>query len=273
MNHTWGQCRANAYNKDKAGRDAKRPRKGNPTETNVAETPSTEAATTEANMVAVNNIDDIDNIDMDAGTFECNCIIDQQGQSHHLDSLSFTIQQHELQNEFKYSDSFISLSDEAYEGGVDEITLNMPFDITTPLRLRAISVATVVTVQNNPCKRPLRVLFDSGSNKTLWNRHSLPKGTMPRTIAGGGSRVTGVHGKTNLHQEVLFQGLSFPEFSATTRVPGPIRATIFDNPDSNYDIILGLDLMILLGIDVKSSTTTVEWQGNIIAFKPANYFG
>ena len=96
---------------------------------------------------------------------------------------------------------------------------------------------------------------------------------MPRTIAGGGNRVTGVHGTTCLNQEVLFQGLSFPEFSATTRVPGPIRATIFDNLDSNYDIIVGLDLMILLGINVKSSTKTVEWQGNMIAFKPANYFG
>jgi hypothetical protein len=251
-------------------RDAKRSRP-NPTagyETNMAESPQ---ENTETAVAAVN---DFDMIDMNAGTFECNCIVDNQGTSHHLDSLSFPALQNEsLQREFAYSETFVHLCDEAYETGIDEITLNMPSDLNSSLRLRAISVATVESVQNTPSKRPLRVLFDSGSDKTLWNRQSLPKGAMPHSIKNGGSRVTGVHGTECLNQEVLFQGLSFPEFSSTTRVPGPIRATVFDNKDSNYDIILGLDLMILLGIDVKSSTKTVEWQGNVIAFKPANYFG
>ena len=272
MNHTWGQCRANAYN---SNRDAKRPRfdnasKKGSTETNVAETSSKQDNNMEAAVAAVN---DLDNIDMDAGTFECHFMVESSGISHHLDSLSFSATQIESsKGSFEYSDSFVSLCEESYTTGLDEITLNMPYDITSPLRLRAISIATVELVQNVPSKRPLRVLFDSGSDKTLWNRKALPKGVMPHTLKNGGSRVTGVHGTECLSHEVLFSGLSFPEFSSTRRVPGPIRATVFDNPDSNYDIIIGLDLLMLLGIDVRSSTRTIEWQSKTIAFKPANYF-
>ena len=134
MNHTWGQYSANAYNKD--NRDAKRPRTAvrTTTETNVVEIDapsngsSTEAATAETNMVAVNNVDEID---MNVGTFECNCIVDQKGESHQLDSLSFTAQQTKIQSEFAYTESFTSLCEEVYEGGLDEITLNMPPNIHT----------------------------------------------------------------------------------------------------------------------------------------------
>ena len=66
--------------------------------------------------------------------------------------------------------------------------------------------------------------------------------------------------------------LCFPEFSPTQRIPGPIRATVFDNPDSVYDIILGMDTLQVLEFDISCSTKTVTFNGNTIPFRPKNYF-
>ena len=91
------------------------------------------------------------------------------------------------------------------------------------------------------------------------NIRALPKGAHAKTVPG--TKVTGVHGGRVLNQEVLLEDIGFPEFSPTQRIPGPIRATIFHNDDSVYDIILGMDVMQVLGIDVSCSTKTVTWNG------------
>ena len=182
MNHTWGQCCANAYNNNQ---DTKRPRfdnasKKGSTETNITETSSKQDNNMEAAVAVVN---DLDNIDMNAGTFECHFIVESSVISHHLDSLSFSATQTEFSKGlFEYSDSFVSLCKESYRTALDEITLNIPYDTTSPLPLRAISIATVEQVQNVPSKRLLRVLYDSRLDKTLWNQIALPKGVMPHML-------------------------------------------------------------------------------------------
>ena len=45
-----------------------------------------------------------------------------------------------------------------------------------------------------------------------------------------------------------------------------------DNESSQYDLILGMDLMQLLGIDIHTSTKTVIWDGLRVPFKPRDYF-
>ena len=117
----------------------------------------------------------------------------------------------------------------------------------------------------------LRVLFDTGSDITLINKRALPKNAKP-SIKRDQQAVTGVHGTKPLNREVFLEDTSFPEFSPTQKVPGPIRATVFDNEDSAYDIIVGMDLMQTLGIDVRCKTKTVEWNDMIIPFRPRDYF-
>ena len=129
---------------------------------------------------------------------------------------------------------------------------------------------TVGMVQNVRNTKPLKVLFDTGSDKTMANMRILPKGAHAKTV--NGTRVTGVHGGRVLNQEVLLGEVSFPEFSPTQRIPGPIRATVFHNPESNYDIILGMDVMQVLGIDINCSTKTITWNGNTVPVRPSNYF-
>jgi len=173
-------------------------------------------------------------------------------------------------NTFLYDESFVSLCDEAFTAGDSDIKVNFNMDVTTSLRLRAVSVALVGAIQNVPVKRPLRLLFDTGSDKTLVNYKALPKGASPST--GQGGRVTGVHGTAVLNQEVLITSLCLPEFSPTQKVPGPIRATMFKNDDSNYDLIIGMDLLQALGIDVMSSSKRVMWGDLTIPFRPSDYF-
>jgi len=108
-------------------------------------------------------------------------------------------------------------------------------------------------VQKQKCNCPLCILFDSGSDTTLINQSALPKGAVAHIIAGG-HKVNGIHGSAHLNQDVLMTGLCFPEFSPTQKIPGPIWATVFDNNESNYNIIIGMDLMSLLGIDINCST-------------------
>ena len=92
----------------------------------------------------------------------------------------------------------------------------------------------------------------------------------PTTIKG--QPINGIHGTKQLNQEILLEHISFPEFSPTQRFPGPIRATMFNNPTSAYDIILERDAMQALGINIGCSTKTISWNWIKIPFKPANYF-
>jgi hypothetical protein len=75
-----------------------------------------------------------------------------------------------------------------------------------------------------------------------------------------------------LDQEVLIEDMILPEFSATTHISGPIRAIIMDNVESSYDLIIGMDLMQILGIDIHNSSKTVLWGELQVPFKPRDYF-
>jgi hypothetical protein len=194
--------------------------------------------------------------------------------SHHLEFIVYPIQMTEsvAQCDSKHIECFSTTCDEIFLGGVDEKLVG-PDDIKTSLCLRPTTLATCSTVQNvNSIKgKPLRVLLDSGSDKTLFNRTSLPKGATPKTISKP-QRFTGFAGTQALKTEVYITDLCLPEFSATQKVPGPIKCVVYDNPASSYDIIIGLDLMRALGIRINCDTCTAHWNENIISFHSPEYF-
>jgi hypothetical protein len=47
---------------------------------------------------------------------------------------------------------------------------------------------------------------------------------------------------------------------------------VFKNPESNYDAIIGMDLMQILGIIVDCATKTIFWNGNRVPFRSSDYF-
>ena len=170
-------------------------------------------------------------------------------------------------------ESFVSQIDESYSLGDSDAYLrnySFPVDYQPQLHLRAVSIMIARNIQGHSNDKILKVLFDSGSDKTLINRRVLPAGSNPKTVKG--IPMTGVH-STNVHdQEVLLSDISLPEFSPSLKVPGPIRATVFNNQDTAYDIIIGIDTLTVLGIDIMCSTKTVCWNDIRIPFHPRNYF-
>jgi hypothetical protein len=78
------------------------------------------------------------------------------------------------------------------------------------------------------------------------NLRALPKGAHAKTVTS--TSVTGVHGARLLNKEVLLEDIGFPEFSPTQRIPGPVRAKVFHDPDAAYDVILSMDLLQVLEV-------------------------
>ena len=54
---------------------------------------------------------------------------------------------------------------------------------------------------------------------------------------------------------VVIKDISFPEFSPTQRVDKALQAYIYDQTNSPYDVILGLDVLKPLGIDISWELT------------------
>jgi hypothetical protein len=72
--------------------------------------------------------------------------------------------------------------------------------------------------------------------------------------------------------EVLIENMTLPEFLSTQCVSGPIRAFIMNNNESQYDIIIGMDVMQILAIDIHNITKTIVWDTLRVPFKPQYYF-
>ena len=52
----------------------------------------------------------------------------------------------------------------------------------------------------------------------------------------------------------------------------PVDCQIFDAKDSRYNMILGNNALIILGIDCLESTKTIKWDGMHIPYKPSSHF-
>jgi hypothetical protein len=143
-------------------------------------------------------------------------------------------------------------------------------DVSTSLSLRPIGLLIAKKIQNLKSDRPLKTLFDSGSDKTFINRRILPKGANGTTVKSIG--INTITGADKINQKVTLENLTLPEFSATRRINLKVSAYIFDHESSPYDIILGLDLLVPLGIDISCSTNTISWQNEKVTWKPKSYF-
>jgi hypothetical protein len=75
-----------------------------------------------------------------------------------------------------------------------------------------------------------------------------------------------------VNQKVVLEELTLPEFYATQRIDKKVSAYVFDQPSSPYDLVLGLDLLVPLGINISCSTQTISWLDESVSWKPKSYF-
>jgi hypothetical protein len=97
-------------------------------------------------------------------------------------------------------------------------------------------------------------LFDSRSDKTIVKQTSLPTGIEMST--GKKHKILGVNASSTTDQDVLLKDNTLPEFSSLQRIPGPIHAIVMDT-DTQYDLIIGMDMMQAIGLDLHNSSNTI----------------
>ena len=190
--------------------------------------------------------------------------------THHLNDSSFLAMQENTINIpcDEIEDMFVKHCADEYSMGVSENNLKESVD--SILQLRATSYAIVQTIQHAQVNCMLCVLFDLGSDKTLIKQSVLPLGINPSI--GKKRKVIGVTASSIMDWEVIIENMTLPEFSSTQRVSGPIRAFVIDNNESHYDLIIGMDVMQILGIDIHNSSKTIVWDTLRVPFKPQDYF-
>jgi hypothetical protein len=165
--------------------------------------------------------------------------------------------------------SYIS---DCYRQGEDPVTTSelRNKNAVKNLHLKPIGLMLAKKIQGISNTKPLHVLFDSGSDNTFISPSVLPKGASSKTTDKL-LKVQTINGRKAMNQQVTLNTLGFPEFSATQRVDREYDVYVFDR-SSSYDVILGLNIMVQLGIDISCSRQTIEWNGTRIPWKPRTYF-
>jgi hypothetical protein len=98
--------------------------------------------------------------------------------THHLDEILLTADQQDtnrqvLSNEFL--NVFTHYIDELYSTRDSDVNLNISKHEIQSSRLRSSSIAIVGSIQRTKVNILLKVLFDSGSDKMIFKRSSLPQ--------------------------------------------------------------------------------------------------
>ena len=154
--------------------------------------------------------------------------------------------------------------------------LNSMFFIPTPKSVSnknsnktPIGIMKVKTIQNTAVGRPLVVLYDSGSDGSLINGRTLPKGVVP-IVSEKQQVTTTANGTVDTSRSVWLEEIRLPEFANNRCVKG-VQAKIFDSPTCRYDVILGRDFLRAAGIKLCFSSNTMQWWDRIIDMKTVNH--
>jgi hypothetical protein len=115
------------------------------------------------------------------------------------------------------------------------------------LSLRPVGLAAAKKTHNAASDQPLKTLFDPGSDKTFVDRRVLPKWANGRTVDP--SPINALDGVDIINQKAILEGLTLTEFSPALRKDKRAQARVFDQPNSPYDLVLGLDLLVPLGME------------------------
>jgi hypothetical protein len=97
----------------------------------------------------------------------------------------------------------------------------------------------------------------------------LAQGIAPST--GKKQKVSGMNASSVINQDVLLTDITLPEYSSSQCIPGPIRAIVMDM-EAQYDLIIGMDVMQVIGLDLHNSSKTIAWNDKHVPFKSHDYF-
>jgi hypothetical protein len=128
-----------------------------------------------------------------------------------------------------------------------------------------IGIMTVATLQGQPFKRPLKVLFDSGSSRTLIHTRVIP----PRLDSHQLEQQVILHtggGTIQAKDVVTLQDIRFPKLSPTRAYINAVEAIVSPHT-ALYDVILGHDVMVPAHMAICLDTQTIQWGGLSVSWK------
>ena len=132
---------------------------------------------------------------------------------------------------------------------------------TTPL-----VIAVIKEIMGLPSKKPLRALADTGSKSTFVYRTALPAGCKTTSLEKAiNTQLLDTH--TTISSKVTLSDIVFPEFSTTRHVTKDVHAYVVDAEATAFDIVLGQDILVPLGIDVINSRQVCTWMGDEVPFR------
>jgi hypothetical protein len=124
---------------------------------------------------------------------------------------------------------------------------------------------TVEYLQNESFKQPLKVLFDSGSSRTLIRKSIIPQRVKPHKLSQPALLNTG-GGQTRITEGVMLRQIRFPELCPTRSYAAEVEALVSSNT-ANYDIILGQDVMVAARLTLCCDTQTIRWGDLFVPWK------
>ena len=106
--------------------------------------------------------------------------------------------------------------------------------------------------------RPVRALLDTGTSSSIVLREFVPDGQISRFKSTRTTwKTMGGSFETRRKGQVKFK---FPELDTNTAVTWSMHVDDLHKPkDTQYDVILGMDLMIEIGIFINTRDKVVEW--------------
>jgi hypothetical protein len=277
--HTWGNCRANAFSqskKRKTGDDKPKPTANlakpgskaqdgfiattDTSDKDVGSEPSQdEEKLTSADEMSISSVVNNALSDMDCkslSTWFSDSDTNNLLYTHAIDLFDPLLAENALGSPSDLLDirNYMAEMNHLYlAGSTDELRDTINLETQVSLRLRPTTLALVKNIQGCKSNRPLKVLFDTGSETTLLSKNALPKGCVPKHTKP--LNLRGI-GQTQTRLKVHLEKMRLPEFSPTQCIDKAIAAYVV--PDFGiYDLILGTDVMIPLE---ESTNTALQKQ-------------
>jgi Aspartyl protease len=128
-----------------------------------------------------------------------------------------------------------------------------------------MTIIVIATIQGAESKRPLRALVDTGSKHTFIYKDALPHAVQPTQVKG--IRTSLLDKTTIIDQVVQFDDMVLPELNATKHITKSFTAYVANSQSHHFDVILGQDFNIALGLDVMNSQKLITWGGDQTPFR------
>jgi len=129
-----------------------------------------------------------------------------------------------------------------------------------------MTIVNIGEIQGLTSKRPLRALVDSGSQKTYIYKSALPMGTNV-TMLETAMSTRMLDQVTSIDSTVTLKDIVLPELSATTHIVVPFEAYVANAQATSFDVILGQDFSVALGINVLNDQRVIQWEENVTPFR------